>query len=93
MRVFTFLPLLLLLLVLVLRLFLACVHGVVASRVTEPKTTVYRCGPLIDLCRGPHLRSTSQVKVRPALPRGGGGGGGGGLGRDKEEGVGGRGLR
>ena len=26
------------------------------------RTTVYRCGDLIDLCRGPHVRHTGQVK-------------------------------
>lgn len=26
-------------------------------------TTAYRCGPFIDLCRGPHLPSTSRVKA------------------------------
>ncbi|KAI3640067.1 hypothetical protein MIR68_000945 [Amoeboaphelidium protococcarum] len=26
-------------------------------------TTVYRCGPLIDLCRGPHVPDTSRVKA------------------------------
>lgn len=26
-------------------------------------TTCYRCGPLIDLCRGPHLPSTGKVKA------------------------------
>lgn len=25
-------------------------------------TTVYRCGPLIDLCRGPHIPHTGRVK-------------------------------
>lgn len=25
-------------------------------------TTVYRCGPLIDLCRGPHVPHTGKVK-------------------------------
>jgi len=25
-------------------------------------TTVYRCGPLIDLCRGPHLPHTGRIK-------------------------------
>jgi len=25
-------------------------------------TTVYRCGPLIDLCRGPHVPHTGRVK-------------------------------
>ncbi|KAL6548240.1 hypothetical protein OROGR_008661 [Orobanche gracilis] len=30
----------------------------------EDKTiTVYRCGPLVDLCRGPHLPNTSFVKA------------------------------
>ncbi|KAK4338106.1 hypothetical protein RND71_042593 [Anisodus tanguticus] len=30
----------------------------------EDKTiTVYRCGPLIDLCRGPHIPNTSFVKA------------------------------
>ena len=27
------------------------------------ETTVYRCGPLIDLCRGPHVRHTGKVKA------------------------------
>jgi threonyl-tRNA synthetase len=26
-------------------------------------TTVYRCGPLIDLCRGPHVRDTGKIKA------------------------------
>jgi len=26
-------------------------------------TTVYRCGPFVDLCRGPHLPNTSRVKA------------------------------
>lgn len=25
-------------------------------------TTVYRCGPLIDLCRGPHVPHTGRIK-------------------------------
>jgi threonyl-tRNA synthetase len=25
--------------------------------------TVYRCGPLVDLCRGPHIRNTSAAKA------------------------------
>uniref|UniRef100_A0A8C7ZWT7 threonine--tRNA ligase n=1 Tax=Oryzias sinensis TaxID=183150 RepID=A0A8C7ZWT7_9TELE len=28
------------------------------EKVSTPTTTVYRCGPLIDLCRGPHVRHT-----------------------------------
>lgn len=26
-------------------------------------TTVYRCGPLIDLCRGPHVQHTGRIKT------------------------------
>lgn len=26
-------------------------------------TTVYRCGPLIDLCRGPHVPNTGRIKA------------------------------
>ncbi|XP_057300537.1 threonine--tRNA ligase 1, cytoplasmic-like isoform X2 [Hydractinia symbiolongicarpus] len=33
------------------------------ERVTTPTTLVYRCGPLIDLCRGPHVRHTGKVKA------------------------------
>ncbi|XP_063981755.1 threonine--tRNA ligase 1, cytoplasmic isoform X1 [Diachasmimorpha longicaudata] len=33
------------------------------EKVTTPTTTVYRCGPLIDLCRGPHIRNTGKVKA------------------------------
>jgi len=32
------------------------------EKVNTPTTTVYRCGPLIDLCRGPHVRHTGKVK-------------------------------
>ncbi|XP_045537656.1 threonine--tRNA ligase 1, cytoplasmic [Papilio machaon] len=33
------------------------------EKVNTPTTTVYRCGPLIDLCRGPHVRHTGKVKA------------------------------
>ena len=33
------------------------------ERVKTPTTTVYRCGPLIDLCRGPHVRHTGKIKA------------------------------
>ncbi|XP_063268622.1 threonine--tRNA ligase 2, cytoplasmic isoform X2 [Prinia subflava] len=33
------------------------------EKVKTPTTTVYRCGPLIDLCRGPHVRHTGKIKV------------------------------
>lgn len=31
------------------------------------KTTVYRCGPLIDLCMGPHLPHTGRIKAFAAV--------------------------
>ncbi|XP_026086213.1 threonine--tRNA ligase, cytoplasmic-like isoform X2 [Carassius auratus] len=33
------------------------------EKVSTPTTTVYRCGPLIDLCRGPHVRHTGKIKA------------------------------
>ncbi|GFY76616.1 threonine--tRNA ligase 1, cytoplasmic [Trichonephila inaurata madagascariensis] len=33
------------------------------EKVKTPTTTIYRCGPLIDLCRGPHVRHTGKVKA------------------------------
>ena len=30
-------------------------------------TTVYRCGPLIDLCRGPHVTDTGRIKAHAVL--------------------------
>ena len=30
------------------------------ERVKDESTTVYKCGPLIDLCRGPHIRHTGK---------------------------------
>lgn len=33
------------------------------EKVHTPTTTVYRCGPLIDLCRGPHIVHTGRVKA------------------------------
>lgn len=27
------------------------------------KSTVYRCGTLVDLCRGPHIQNTGKVKA------------------------------
>lgn len=26
-------------------------------------STVYRCGTLVDLCRGPHIQNTGKIKV------------------------------
>ncbi|XP_045442978.1 threonine--tRNA ligase, mitochondrial isoform X2 [Pipistrellus kuhlii] len=31
------------------------------EKVTGPTATVYGCGMLVDLCRGPHLRHTGQI--------------------------------
>lgn len=33
------------------------------EKVKEDRTTVYRCGTLIDLCRGPHVIHTGYVKA------------------------------
>ncbi|XP_078711030.1 threonine--tRNA ligase 1, cytoplasmic isoform X2 [Lampetra fluviatilis] len=33
------------------------------EKVNTPTTTVYRCGPLIDLCQGPHVRHTGKIKA------------------------------
>ncbi|KAF6104215.1 hypothetical protein HJG60_011222 [Phyllostomus discolor] len=33
------------------------------ERVNIPTTTVYRCGPLTDLCWGPHIRHTRKNKA------------------------------
>lgn len=36
---------------------------ILKDKIKEEKTTVYRCGTLIDLCRGPHVRHTGNVKA------------------------------
>lgn len=36
---------------------------ILKEKVTSETTTVYRCGPLIDLCRGPHVRHTGKIKA------------------------------
>lgn len=36
---------------------------ILKEKVTTPTTTAYRCGPLIDLCRGPHVRHTGKIKA------------------------------
>ncbi|XP_072423879.1 threonine--tRNA ligase 1, cytoplasmic-like isoform X2 [Chiloscyllium punctatum] len=35
----------------------------IERKVRTPTATVYRCGSLIDLCRGPHIRHTGQIKA------------------------------
>ncbi|XP_071706160.1 threonine--tRNA ligase, mitochondrial 1-like [Rutidosis leptorrhynchoides] len=40
----------------------------IISSLPEDKTiTVYRCGPLVDLCRGPHIPNTAFVKAIACL--------------------------
>ncbi|KAA3672769.1 threonyl-tRNA synthetase [Paragonimus westermani] len=36
---------------------------IIEEKVNTPTTTIYRCGSLIDLCRGPHVRHTGCVKA------------------------------
>lgn len=36
---------------------------ILKEKVNTPSTTIYRCGPLIDLCRGPHVRHTGNIKA------------------------------
>ncbi|XP_018452670.1 threonine--tRNA ligase, mitochondrial 1 [Raphanus sativus] len=38
-----------------------------AELLTENKTTIYRCGPLVDLCSGPHIPNISFVKAFKCL--------------------------
>ncbi|XP_019332905.1 threonine--tRNA ligase, mitochondrial isoform X1 [Alligator mississippiensis] len=40
---------------------------IIETQVKMPTSTVYRCGPLIDLCRGPHLRHTGQIQALKVL--------------------------
>lgn len=37
---------------------------ILKEKVNTPTTTVYRCGPLIDLCRGPHVRPTATLRLQ-----------------------------
>eukprot|EP00271_Cylindrocystis_brebissonii_P011536 TRINITY_DN29384_c0_g1_i1.p1 TRINITY_DN29384_c0_g1~~TRINITY_DN29384_c0_g1_i1.p1 ORF type:complete len:771 (-),score=164.35 TRINITY_DN29384_c0_g1_i1:568-2880(-) len=40
----------------------------IIKELPDDKTiTVYRCGPLVDLCRGPHIPNTSHVKAFACL--------------------------
>lgn len=36
---------------------------IIRDFIKEDYATVYRCGPLIDLCRGPHVRHTGRIKA------------------------------
>ncbi|XP_029094831.1 threonine--tRNA ligase 2, cytoplasmic [Monodon monoceros] len=35
---------------------------ILKEKINTPTTTVYRCGPLVDLCKGPHVRHTGKIK-------------------------------
>lgn len=35
---------------------------IIREKVMDEYTTAYRCGPLIDLCRGPHIRNAGMIK-------------------------------
>jgi threonyl-tRNA synthetase len=42
--------------------------SLITNKIPEgSKTTVYRCGPLIDLCMGPHLPHTGKIKAFAAI--------------------------
>jgi hypothetical protein len=53
-------------------LFVAGQVEIIRELPADKTITVYRCGPLVDLCRGPHIPNTGAVKafhiakVRPA---------------------------
>jgi threonyl-tRNA synthetase len=38
-------------------------HRILNEKVDTETTTVYRCGPFIDLCRSPHVRNTGKIKA------------------------------
>ncbi|XP_063001789.1 threonine--tRNA ligase, mitochondrial [Elgaria multicarinata webbii] len=40
---------------------------IIQEKVTSPTATVYRCGPFIDLCRGPHVRHTGEIRALKLL--------------------------
>lgn len=41
---------------------------IIGKKVPDGATcTAYRCGPLIDLCRGPHLPNTGRVKAMAVM--------------------------
>lgn len=52
-----------------IRSFFDCYNQVeIINDLPADKTiTVYRCGPLVDLCRGPHIPNTSFVKAFKCL--------------------------
>ncbi|KAM3825068.1 regulation of nuclear pre-mRNA domain-containing protein 2 isoform 3-T6 [Vipera latastei] len=42
---------------------------IIGRRVTSPTATVYRCGTLVDLCQGPHLRHSGEVRALKLLKK------------------------
>jgi len=35
----------------------------IKSKIPDGTSTVYRCGPLIDLCMSPHIPHTGKIKA------------------------------
>lgn len=57
-------------LVLFYHFFLKCGNDqveIIKDLPADKTITVYRCGPLVDLCRGPHIPNTSFVKALACL--------------------------
>ncbi|XP_060614002.2 threonine--tRNA ligase, mitochondrial [Anolis sagrei] len=40
---------------------------IISEKVRSPTATIYRCGTLIDLCRGPHVRHTGEIRALKLL--------------------------
>ncbi|XP_044305161.1 threonine--tRNA ligase, mitochondrial isoform X2 [Varanus komodoensis] len=40
---------------------------IIDEKVTSPTAIVYRCGTLVDLCRGPHVRHTGEIRALKLL--------------------------
>eukprot|EP01083_Nonionella_stella_P160306 523915_1 len=48
--------------------FNAFKQQIISEKIADGSTcTVYRCGPLIDLCRGPHIPNTGMIKAFAVL--------------------------
>ena len=49
-------------------LFTSLQVSLISNKIPDgAKTTVYKCGPLIDLCMGPHLPHTGRIKAFAAV--------------------------
>lgn len=36
---------------------------IIEQKITDDRATIYRCGSLVDLCAGPHIRNTGRIKA------------------------------